>query len=67
MSCDTIQFKVYQDGTTKSVRLEVYRPYGINNEWMRIDSFNDMSVDELKCLKEYLIYIFNKASKNSGI
>ena len=67
MPCDTIQFKVYQDATSKSVRLEVYRPYGTNNEWMRIDCLNDMTVDELLCLKDYLVYIVNKGSKkNTG-
>lgn len=65
MPCDTIQFKVYQDPNTKIVRLEVYRPYGINDEWMRIDYLNDMTVDEILCLKDYLIYIINK-SQNKG-
>lgn len=60
MSCDTIKFKVFQDANTKNVRLEIYRPYGVNEEWMRVDVFNEMTVPELKCLAEYLIYIFNK-------
>ena len=66
MSCDTIKFKVFQDPLTKNVKLEVYRPYGIGDEWMRLEFFNDMSGDELRCLTEYLLYIFNKANKNNG-
>lgn len=66
MACDTIKFKVYQNPLSKNVSLEVYRPYGINDEWMRIDLFNEMTVDELRCLTEYLIYIFNKGAKKNG-
>jgi len=65
MSCDTIKFKVFQDLLSKNVSLEVYRPYGINDEWMRIDVLNDMTVDELKCLTKYLVETFNKASKKN--
>ena len=64
MSCDTIKFKVYQDQNTKNVRLEVYRPYGINDDWMIVYTFNDMTVQELLCLKDYLIYIVNKNPRN---
>lgn len=63
MSCDTIKYKVFQDSLTQKVRLEIYRPYGINDEWMKIDGFNDLSISELRCLAEYLIYIFNKGKK----
>lgn len=63
MPCDTIKFKVFQDPLTKNAILEVYRPYGDKNELMRVDYFNEMTVNELKCLTEYLIYIFNKAKK----
>ena len=60
MSGDTIKFKVVQNPTNKNVNLEIYRPYGIDNEWMRIDSFNEMTVQELKSLTQYLINIFSK-------
>ena len=63
MSCDTIKFKVFQDPLTRNVTLEIYRPYGINDEMMRVDRFNEMTVNELKCLTEYLIGIFNRAKK----
>lgn len=66
MPCNTIKFKVFQESTDKPVRLEVYRPYGICDEWMRVDFFNDMSVEELRCLTEYLIYIFNKGNKSNA-
>ena len=61
MPCDTIKYKVFQDSLTQKVRLELYRPYGIDDEWMQIDGFDDLTVGELKCLAEYLIYVFNKA------
>jgi len=60
MPCDTIKFRVLQNPDNKNVNLEVYRPYGNNNEWMRVDIFNDMTLKELKCLTEYLIGIFQK-------
>lgn len=65
MDSDTIKYKVYQDPITKNVRLQIYRPYGIDNEWMMVDSFNDMTVKELQSLLEYLVYIFNKAKKDN--
>lgn len=65
MACDTIQYKVYQDPTTKRVRLEVYRPYGTENSWMKIDCIDDMTAKELLCLSEYLVYILNKSKNNN--
>jgi hypothetical protein len=59
MSSDTIKFKVVQDPYNKNVTLEVYRPYGIDNDWMRIDSLNEMTPKELKTLTKYLISLFN--------
>jgi hypothetical protein len=56
---DTIKFKVIQDPTTKNVNLYIYRPYGIDNDWMTVDKFNEMTVMELKSLTKYLISIFN--------
>lgn len=64
MSCDSIKFKVTQNSITKNVNLEIYRPYDINDQWMRVDVFNEMTVQELKCLTEYLIEIFKKAKKS---
>jgi hypothetical protein len=60
MSCDTIKFKVSQDPTTKNLKLEIYRPYGDNDDWMRVDAFNEMTTKELKCLTEYLVDLFKK-------
>lgn len=60
---DTIKFKVRQDPTTKNITLEIYRPYGIDNDWVRVDMFNEMTVRELKTLTEYLIKIFKNSSK----
>jgi hypothetical protein len=63
MSCDTVKYKVIQNPVTKTVSLEIYRPYGINNEWMRVDILNELTVNELKSLTQYLINIFNKTNK----
>lgn len=57
---DTIKFKIVQDPHNKNVTLEVYRPYGIDDDWMKIDSLNEMTVSELKTLTKYLISLFNK-------
>jgi len=65
MSCDTIKFKVTQNSLTKNVKLEIYRPYDINDHWMRVDVFNEMTIQELKCLTEYLIETFKKAKNHN--
>lgn len=61
MSCETIKFKVTQDKISKTLKIETYRPYGINDEWMRIDISQEITVQELKYLTEYLISIFKKS------
>jgi len=61
MSCDTIKFKVIRDKTTRNLHLQIYRPYGENNELVLIDQFNEMTDKELKCLIEYLLGLFKKA------
>jgi len=60
MSCDTIKFRLVQDKISKDIRLEFYRPYGDNDEWMRIDITQEITIKELKCLTEYLISIFKR-------
>lgn len=62
MSCNTIKFKLVQDKISKDVRLETYRPYGISNEWMKIDTSQEITISELKCLTEYLLSIFKTKS-----
>lgn len=61
---DSIKFKIVQNAITKNVTLEIYRPYGIDNDWMRIDSFNEMTVPELKHLTEFLLKLFTTKSGN---
>jgi len=60
MPCDTIKFKVTQDPISSTVTLHIYRPYGISNEMMIVDTFNEMTVQELRCLTEYLLSLFKK-------
>lgn len=60
MPCDTIKFKLVQDKISKDVRIEFYRQYGINDEWMRVDVSHEITIKELKCLTEYLISIFKR-------
>jgi hypothetical protein len=59
MPCDSIKFRLVQNPISKDVRLEFYRPYG-ENEWMIIDASQEITVQELKCLTEYLISLFKK-------
>lgn len=63
MPNETIKFKIVQDALSKNVKLEVYRPYGDKNEWMRIDCFNDMSTRELKILSDFLVGVFTNSKK----
>lgn len=61
MSCDTIKFKIIQNPISKHINLHIYRPYGINDDWMIVDKFNEMTVEELKTLTKYLISLFSKS------
>jgi|688.fasta_scaffold1201690_2 hypothetical protein len=65
MSCDSIKFKVIRDKITRNLHLQIYRPYGDNNELMLIDQFNEMTDKELKYLTEYLLGLFQKKRENS--
>jgi hypothetical protein len=60
MLCDTIKFKVKRNPETNNLHLQVYRPYGIEDEMMIVDEFNEMTEVELKCLTEYLLSLFKK-------
>jgi hypothetical protein len=60
MFCDTIKFKVKRNPETNYLHLQVYRPYGIEDEMMIVDEFNEMTEQELKCLTEYLLGLFKK-------
>lgn len=67
MNCDTIKYKIVQSPETKNLTLQVYRPYGEkNDEWMIVDHFNELSIDEVRCLCEYLISLFNKRKQNEN-
>jgi hypothetical protein len=49
------KFKITQAPDTLRVRLEVWRKYGDKkDEWMSDESFNDMTVSELKALADYI-------------
>jgi hypothetical protein len=66
MTCDTIKFKLVQDPITKTVNLQIFRPYSDGpKDWMLVDHFNEMTIAELRCLNEYITTIFNN-SKKSG-
>lgn len=60
MSCDSIKFKVVQNPASKNINLYIYRPYGMNDDWMIVDKFNEMTVEELKFLTKYLMSLFSK-------
>lgn len=63
MANDTIKFDIKQDSLTKNVTINIYRPYGIDDEWMIVDTFNELSIKELKYLTEFLISVFKKNKK----
>lgn len=64
MNCDTVKYKVIQSPETKNLTLQVYRPYGDkDDQWMMVDHFNELTVQEVKCLCEYLTSLFNKKAK----
>lgn len=61
MVCDTIKYKIVKNLQTNDVELEIYRPYGNKtDEWVMIDKISDLSLEELKCLTEYLISVWKK-------
>jgi hypothetical protein len=64
MSCETIKFRMTQNSVTKTLSIQIYRPYGINNEWMKIDELNEMTVEELRYFTECLIKLFSKKKSN---
>lgn len=58
---DTTKFKVVQNKDTKKVQLELWHRYGdAQEDWMNYETFDDLSVSELKELKEYLVKIFSR-------
>lgn len=61
MTCDTIKFKVIQSPENKDLTLQIYRPYGEqDNQWMMVDHFNELTPAELKCLGNYINSLFKK-------
>lgn len=61
MICDTIKFKVIQSTENKNLTLQIYRPYGKdNNNWMIVDHFNELTPRELKYLGDYITSLFKK-------
>lgn len=62
MSQET-KFKVVQNKETKKVQLELWHRFGDHqDDWVSYEKFDDMTVAELKELKEYLDAIFERKS-----
>lgn len=63
MSCEKIKFRAKQNSVNTNIEIEVYRELRDNNdktEWIMTDRFNELSVNELRCLGEYIISLFRK-------
>jgi hypothetical protein len=61
MNCHSVKFKVVKNPQSQDLQLEIYRPYGDDDKhWMMIDRLNDLTIEELKCLTEYLLSLFKK-------
>lgn len=63
MSCEKIKFRAKQNPVNTHIEIEVYRELRDNNEkaeWIMTDRFNELSINELRCLGEYINNLFKK-------
>ena len=61
---DNTKFRVTQDSETKKTILEVWRKFGENkDDWVMYEKLEDISVSELKELRNFLINLFIKSKK----
>jgi hypothetical protein len=61
---DNTKFRVTQDSETKKTILEVWRKFGENkDDWVLYEKLEDISVSELKELRNFLINLFIKSKK----
>lgn len=61
---DYIKFKVVQNRQTKKVCLEMFHKIGDgDHDWVGIEKFADISILELKELRDYLNNIFDQTAK----
>lgn len=61
---DNTKFRVTQDSETKKTILEVWRKFGENkDDWVMYEKLEDLSVSELKELRNFLINLFIKSKK----
>ena len=58
---NTIKYIVSQDKRNKRVTLEVFRNNGeTKDDWIMYEKIEDLTVEELRKLKDYLCGIFKK-------
>ena len=58
---NTIKYIVSQDKSSKRVTLEVFRNNGeTKDDWIMYEKIEDLKVEELRKLKDYLCSIFKK-------
>ena len=61
---DNTKFRVTQDSETKKTILEIWRKFGENkDDWVMYEKLEDLSVSELKKLRNFLINLFIKSKK----
>ena len=55
------KFKLVQNKLSKTLTLEYWTKYGKNSDdWVNTDTIEDMSVDDLKKLRDYINNVCNK-------
>lgn len=55
------KFKLVQNKLSKTLTLEYWTKYGNNpDDWVSADKIEDMSIDDLKKLRDYINNICNK-------
>lgn len=58
---DDNKFRIVQDHDTKKLVLEYWIKYGKNkDEWLLVDKIPDLTVEDLKMLRDYVNHICNK-------
>ena len=55
------KFRLVQNKVSKTLTLEYWTKYGDNtDDWISIDKIEDMSIDDLKKLRDYINKVCNK-------
>ena len=59
--CNTIKYKASQDSDTKLISISVFRKNGeAIDDWIMYEKLEDLTVEELRYLRDYLCVLFKK-------